>query len=110
MNTSLSLATPSGADEAPCTTTALLAEGLQWLYDTVQPSTAIVPCVCLATKATSFSGSCDARTRIRAYVFDVASEQDLLRLKRIAKAGRSAPGDAEDIAFLEARRKGSMRM
>lgn len=44
------------------------------------------------------------RTRIRAHVFDVASEQDLLRLKRIAKAARSAPGDAEDIAFLESRR------
>jgi len=47
------------------------------------------------------------RTKIRAHVFDVASEQDLLRLKRIAKAERSAPGDAEDIAFLESRRKGS---
>jgi len=45
------------------------------------------------------------RTKIRAQVFDIASEQDLLRLKKIAKKGRSAPGDAEDIAFLEARRK-----
>lgn len=45
------------------------------------------------------------RTRIHSYVFHVASEQDLLRLKKIAKAHRSAPGDAEDIAFLEARRK-----
>ncbi|MCM3878667.1 MAG: hypothetical protein ND807_01030 [Vicinamibacterales bacterium] len=44
------------------------------------------------------------RTRIRANVFDVASEQDLLHLKKIAKAARSAPGDVEDIAFLEARR------
>lgn len=44
------------------------------------------------------------RTRIRAHVFDVASEPDLLRLKRIARAERSAPGDAEDIAFLESRR------
>src|SRR5205807_30078 len=43
------------------------------------------------------------RTKIRALVFDVASEQDLLRLKRIAKAGRSAPGDTEDIAFLKSR-------
>lgn len=34
----------------------------------------------------------------------VASEADLLRLKRIARKNRSAPGDAEDIAFLEARR------
>ena len=47
------------------------------------------------------------RTKIRSYVFDIASEQDLLRLKRIAKAARSSPGDAEDIAFLEARRKSS---
>jgi hypothetical protein len=47
------------------------------------------------------------RTTIRAHVFDVASEQDLLHLKRIAKAARSAPGDAEDIAFLERRRKTS---
>lgn len=45
------------------------------------------------------------RTKIRTHVFDIASEQDLLRLKKIAKAARSAPGDAEDIAFLEARRK-----
>jgi hypothetical protein len=40
-------------------------------------------------------------------VFEIASEQDLLRLKRIAKAARSAPGDAEDIAFLESRRRHS---
>lgn len=45
------------------------------------------------------------RTRIRSQVFAIASEQDLLRLKNLAKAARSAPGDAEDIAFLEARRK-----
>ncbi len=44
------------------------------------------------------------RTRIRSHVFDIASERDLLRLKRIARASRSAPGDAEDIAFLESRR------
>ena len=47
------------------------------------------------------------RTKIRTYVFDIASKQDLLRLKRIARAARSAPGDAEDIAFLESRRKDS---
>lgn len=41
---------------------------------------------------------------IRAHVFTIASEPDLLRLKRIAKAARSAPGDAEDIAFLESLR------
>lgn len=49
------------------------------------------------------------RTKIRAHAFDVASEHDLLRLKRIAEAERSAPGDAEDIAFLEARRKSTRR-
>ncbi len=47
------------------------------------------------------------RIKIRSQVFDVASEHDLLRLKRIAKAARSAPGDAEDIAFLESRRQSS---
>jgi hypothetical protein len=41
--------------------------------------------------------------KIRTHMFDIASEPDLLRLKRIAKAARSVPGDAEDIAFLEAR-------
>jgi hypothetical protein len=34
----------------------------------------------------------------------VASEPDLLRLKRIALAARPVPGDAQDVAFLEARR------
>jgi hypothetical protein len=43
------------------------------------------------------------RIKIRSHVLDIASEQDLLRLKMIAKADRSAPGDTEDIAFLEAR-------
>lgn len=47
------------------------------------------------------------RIKIRAHVFDIASDQDLLHLKRIATAARSAPGDAEDIAFLESRRKRS---
>lgn len=47
------------------------------------------------------------RAKIRTHVFAIASEQDLLRLKRIAKAARSVPGDAEDIAFLESRRKRS---
>jgi hypothetical protein len=47
------------------------------------------------------------RMKIRTHVFDIASEQDLLRLKRIAKAARSAPGDAEDIAFLKSRRTSS---
>jgi hypothetical protein len=42
--------------------------------------------------------------KIRSQVLRVASEANLLRLKRMARAGRSSPGDAEDIAFLEARR------
>lgn len=42
--------------------------------------------------------------KIRSHFFRIASEDDLLRLKRIAHRDRSAPGDAEDIAFLEARR------
>jgi hypothetical protein len=41
-------------------------------------------------------------------MFDIASEADLLRLKKIARAARSAPGDAEDIAFLESRQKDSL--
>lgn len=44
-------------------------------------------------------------TKIRAHRFDIASEEDLLRLKKIALAGRSAPGDVVDIAFLESRRR-----
>ncbi len=47
------------------------------------------------------------RTRIRTHLFHVASEPDLLRLKRIAFAERSAPGDSVDIAFLESRRGGA---
>ncbi|HEY7792289.1 MAG TPA: hypothetical protein VIC33_17380 [Vicinamibacterales bacterium] len=46
-----------------------------------------------------------ARTTIRAHQFAIASEEDLLRLKQIAASARSAPGDADDIAFLEARLK-----
>jgi hypothetical protein len=45
--------------------------------------------------------------KVRSQVLRVASEEHLLRLKRIAKAARSGAGDAEDIAFLEARRKPS---
>lgn len=45
------------------------------------------------------------RLKIRSYEFEIASERDLLRLKKIARRARSAPGDAEDIAFLEARRR-----
>ena len=56
-----------------------------------------VPASTLAARAT--------RTKVRSYVFQVASEDDLLLLKRIARASRSSPGDAQDLAFLEARRK-----
>jgi hypothetical protein len=58
-----------------------------------------IPAARLAGRAT--------RIKVRAQVFDIASDQDLLQLKRIARAARSAPGDAEDIAFLESRRKRS---
>ncbi|MDP2055511.1 MAG: hypothetical protein Q8L75_17870 [Acidobacteriota bacterium] len=44
------------------------------------------------------------RITIRSRGFLVASEGDLLNLKRLARANRTAPGDAEDLAFLEARR------
>jgi hypothetical protein len=42
--------------------------------------------------------------KVRSRVWQVASVTDLLRLKKIARESRSSPGDAEDIAFLEARR------
>jgi hypothetical protein len=42
--------------------------------------------------------------KARSVALRLASEADLLRLKRIARKERSSPGDAEDIAFLEARR------
>lgn len=44
------------------------------------------------------------RITVRSQGLLVASEDDLLNLKRIARANRVSPGDAEDIAFLEARR------
>jgi len=56
-----------------------------------------IPAAKLAARAT--------RTKVRSQILRVASEGDLLRLKRIAQAHRSAPGDAQDIAFLEARHK-----
>src|SRR5688572_4845557 len=43
--------------------------------------------------------------KIHSQVLRVASEENLLRLKRLAKAARSFAGDAQDIEFLEARRK-----
>jgi hypothetical protein len=45
------------------------------------------------------------RMTVRSHVFEIASDQDLLRLKRLAKADRSVPGDAEDILFLERRQR-----
>ena len=54
-----------------------------------------VPAATLARGAT--------RVTVRSRVLSVASEADLLHLKKVARADRSAPGDAEDIAFLEAR-------
>ncbi len=56
-----------------------------------------IPAATLAEHAT--------QTKIRSHVFRLASEADLLRLKQIARAQRSSPGDAQDIAFLEARQK-----
>lgn len=44
------------------------------------------------------------RMTVRSQGLLVASADDLLNLKRIARANRVSPGDAEDIAFLEARR------
>lgn len=50
----------------------------------------------LATRAT--------RITVRSRGFLVASADDLLSLKRLARANRVSPGDAQDIAFLESRR------
>ena len=54
-----------------------------------------LPAATLARRATV--------VRVRSRAWRVASEEDLLRLKRLAQESRSAPGDAEDVAFLEAR-------
>jgi hypothetical protein len=43
--------------------------------------------------------------KVRSVTWRVASAADLLRLKKIARADRASAGDAEDIAFLEARRR-----
>jgi hypothetical protein len=55
-----------------------------------------VPAAKLASRAVT--------VKARSMVLRMASEKDLLRLKRIAATSRSSAGDAEDIAFLEARR------
>jgi hypothetical protein len=54
-----------------------------------------LPAAALAERAT--------RRKIAGHVFAIASPQDLLELKRIAKSARSFAGDAEDITFLESR-------
>lgn len=54
-----------------------------------------LPAASLARRATT--------VRVRSRAWRVASAADLLRLKRLARASRSSPGDAEDVAFLEAR-------
>ncbi len=46
-----------------------------------------------------------SRTKVRSHTLHVASEADLLRLKRLARVDRTVAGDAEDIAFLESRRR-----
>jgi hypothetical protein len=56
-----------------------------------------VPAATLARRAVT--------VKARSTVLRMASEADLLRLKKIAAARRSFAGDAEDIAFLEARRR-----
>jgi predicted nucleotidyltransferase len=56
-----------------------------------------VPAADLVARAT--------RLTIRGQSLLVASEEDLLRLKRAAAAARSVPGDADDIAFLESRKR-----
>lgn len=47
------------------------------------------------------------RLTIRGQSLLIASEEDLLRVKRAAAAARSVPGDADDIAFLESRKGGA---
>jgi hypothetical protein len=58
-----------------------------------------LPAAALANRTT--------RHKIASYVFEVASEEDLLELKRIARKHRTFAGDAQDIEFLEARRRRS---
>jgi len=53
-----------------------------------------LPAATLARRATTL--------KVRSAVLRIASTADLLRLKKIARTHRSAPGDVEDIAFLEA--------
>lgn len=55
-----------------------------------------LPAADLARRATTL--------KVRSTALRIAAETDLLRLKKIARAHRASPGDAEDVAFLEARR------
>ena len=45
------------------------------------------------------------KMKISSQIIPVASEKDLLRLKKIAKSSRSSPGDAQDIEFLKKKKK-----
>lgn len=42
--------------------------------------------------------------KINSVNFTVASEEDLIKLKKIARSKRSKPGDSDDLAFLMSRR------
>jgi len=45
------------------------------------------------------------RVRVRERRFTVAAIEDLLRLKQVARASRTSPGDLEDIEFLRTLRR-----
>jgi hypothetical protein len=45
------------------------------------------------------------RLRIASHRLRIAAEPDLLALKKLALTARDRPGDADDVAFLEARRR-----
>jgi hypothetical protein len=47
-----------------------------------------------------------AKTRkVRSHIFHIASDEDLLRLKKMAYSDRKEATDAQDIEFLEARKR-----
>lgn len=45
------------------------------------------------------------KKKVQTQTFTIASEKDLLRLKKIAQSSRKSPGDAQDIAFLKGLKK-----
>lgn len=47
------------------------------------------------------------KIKVAGHTLHMASEADLMRLKKIANSSRSKPGDADDIAFLKSRLKKS---